>query len=112
MNYAPCTCIAQYSTASASSNQCITDLLQIGLSTQYNFYNFKKSKPDLLKFDISGCYQFGQRRKFQFMLKGKLLNYLLTGSRIHVTFMDKTYRQSYVSIDMTGSNMVLKVAGQ
>lgn len=36
---------------------------------QYNIYNFKKSKPDLLKFDISGCYQFGQRRKFQFMLQ-------------------------------------------
>ncbi|XP_053386878.1 uncharacterized protein LOC123542935 [Mercenaria mercenaria] len=36
---------------------------------QYNIYNFKKNKPDLLKFDISGCYQFGQRRKFQFMLQ-------------------------------------------
>ncbi|XP_060569694.1 uncharacterized protein LOC132728098 isoform X2 [Ruditapes philippinarum] len=35
---------------------------------QYNLYNFKKTKPDLLKFDISGCYQFGQRRKFQFSL--------------------------------------------
>ncbi|XP_052785713.1 uncharacterized protein LOC128221230 [Mya arenaria] len=35
---------------------------------QYNLYNFKKDKPDLLNFDISGCYPIGQRRKFQFML--------------------------------------------
>ncbi|XP_053386832.1 uncharacterized protein LOC123542895 [Mercenaria mercenaria] len=40
-----------------------------GLHYQYSIYNFKKSKPDLLKFDISSCYEFEQRRKFQFMLQ-------------------------------------------
>ena len=44
---------------------------QLKWDYQYNIYNFKKDKPDLLNFDISGCYQFRRRRKFQFSLPGK-----------------------------------------
>lgn len=40
----------------------------LGYNFQYNIYNFKKDKPDLLKFDISGCYELRNRTKFQIVL--------------------------------------------
>ncbi|KAH3746746.1 hypothetical protein DPMN_181161 [Dreissena polymorpha] len=39
-----------------------------GWNYQYNIYDFKKDKPNILHFDISGCYRPEQTRKFQFML--------------------------------------------
>jgi len=57
---------------------------QRGWMYQYNIYHFQKSKPDLLKFDISGCYQFRKRRKFQFMVPAKPVSQAQISSNVEV----------------------------
>ncbi|XP_041346933.1 uncharacterized protein LOC121366626 [Gigantopelta aegis] len=37
----------------------------------YNIYNFVQARPDIVSFDISPCYQTGNRRKFDFTIPGQ-----------------------------------------